>query len=129
MNYQQPRPVPVPAPVVHATIVPSELDSTAQSHFAGHTEENGTSGYTSHITTDESSIGMGEIKTLQSQGYTVGLAKSLADVKRSFPLRIWVVDNSGSMQRDDGHQIIQRRVRARNDLKIVDCTREFNLSA
>jgi len=123
MSYQQPATVPVPAPVVHATAVPLELDSTAQSHFAGNNEKNGSSRYTNNIITDDSSIGMAEIKSLQSQGFTVGLAKSLANVKSSFPLRIWVVDNSGSMQRDDGHQIIQRRVTAKNDFKFVGCTR------
>jgi len=107
MNYQQPIAVPVP---VKATIVPIEPTFPRQTH-----------GHTGSITREISSIGDAEIKALQSQGFTRGLAESLADMKTSFPLRIWVVDNSGSMQKTDGHRIISTR--SKNDLKIVGCTR------
>ncbi|KAL7523169.1 hypothetical protein ACHAXR_000050, partial [Thalassiosira sp. AJA248-18] len=43
------------------------------------------------------------IQQLTNQGYTRGLATSLAQTIKNFPLRIWVVDNSGSMQNTDGH--------------------------
>eukprot|EP00554_Chaetoceros_debilis_P004846 CAMPEP_0194083104 /NCGR_PEP_ID=MMETSP0149-20130528/8446_1 /TAXON_ID=122233 /ORGANISM="Chaetoceros debilis, Strain MM31A-1" /LENGTH=398 /DNA_ID=CAMNT_0038765435 /DNA_START=59 /DNA_END=1255 /DNA_ORIENTATION=+ len=113
MNYQQPIAVPVP---VKATIVP--IEPTANS-FSRQTHGHG---HTGSITRDISSfIGDAEIKALQSQGFTRGLAESLADMKTSFPLRIWVVDNSGSMQKTDGHRIISTR--SKNDLKIVGCTR------
>ena len=62
-----------------------------------------------------------QVKALKSQGFTEGLARSLSENKTVFPLRIWVVDNSGSMQKADGHRIIPTSTK--NDLKIVDCTR------
>ena len=62
-----------------------------------------------------------QISQLKAQGFTTGLAKSLSQTKDLFPLRIWVVDNSGSMQKDDGHRIVETL--NRNDVKIVPCTR------
>jgi len=62
-----------------------------------------------------------QLRALKKQGFTEGLARSLTDNKTNFPLRIWVLDNSGSMQKADGHRIIPTRTK--NDLKIVDCTR------
>lgn len=62
-----------------------------------------------------------EIIALQEQGFPRGLAKSLTDNSAAFPLRIWVVDNSGSMSNKDGHRIVETT--NRKDLKLVDCTR------
>jgi Mg-chelatase subunit ChlD len=62
-----------------------------------------------------------EILALQEQGFTRGLAKSLTINSAAFPLRIWVVDNSGSMSTTDGHRIVETA--NRKDLKLVDCTR------
>ena len=59
------------------------------------------------------------IDMLRKQGYTRGLAESLDQSKQAFPLSIWIVDNSGSMQHVDGHRIIQKQ----NQLKLVECTR------
>lgn len=39
------------------------------------------------------------------QGFSKGLAKALSENAKSFDHRIWVVDNSGSMQMEDGHRI------------------------
>eukprot|EP01083_Nonionella_stella_P110067 321840_1 len=118
MNYQQPPPLAVPVPVpVKATIVPIEPSAPParnSSHGHGH-------GLGHSITRAISPVGDAEIKALQSQGFTRGLAESLVDMKTSFPRRIWVVDNSGSMQKTDGHRIISTR--SKNDLKIVGCTR------
>lgn len=61
------------------------------------------------------------IKELKKQGFSHGLASSLTANNTEFPLRIWVVDNSGSMQKADGHRIIPTR--KKNELKIVDSTR------
>jgi len=58
---------------------------------------------------------------LKEQGYTTGLAQSLADNLEAFPLRIWVVDNSGSMQKADGHKIVETA--SKSNVKIVPCTR------
>merc|ERR1712038_2200675 len=62
-----------------------------------------------------------KIKQLVAQGFSEGLAKSLNGVKNSFPVRIWVVDNSGSMGMTDGHRIIPSN--GTQDVKIVSCTR------
>jgi len=70
-------------------------------------------GHATEITEDQ-------IKVLVEQGFTRGLAKSLSMNNAIFPLRIWVVDNSGSMQRSDGHRIISSPSR---NIKTVDSTR------
>jgi hypothetical protein len=61
------------------------------------------------------------IQQLTKQGYTRGLATSLATTIKSFPLRIWVVDNSGSMQTTDGHRFVETR--RTQDVKVVGCSR------
>ena len=59
-----------------------------------------------------------EILALQDQGFTRGLAKTLTDNNASFPLRIWVVDNSGSMRTADGHRIAETT--KNSDVKLVN---------
>jgi hypothetical protein len=43
---------------------------------------------------------------LQNQGYPLGLAKELDHSKFTYPLRFWIVDNSGSMMTPDGRELI-----------------------
>jgi hypothetical protein len=45
------------------------------------------------------------VTILLEQGFSLGLAKALAENADSFDQRIWVVDNSGSMQIGDGHRV------------------------
>lgn len=45
------------------------------------------------------------ISILLEQGFSRGLAKALVENAQSFDHRIWVVDNSGSMQIGDGHRV------------------------
>jgi hypothetical protein len=45
------------------------------------------------------------VTILVEQGFSLGLAKALAENAQSFDQRIWVVDNSGSMQIGDGHRV------------------------
>lgn len=58
---------------------------------------------------------------LLDQGYTRGLAEALSRNKVAFPLSIWIVDNSGSMQHRDGHKIVETS--KKSHLKFVNCTR------
>mmetsp|Transcript_23082 Transcript_23082/g.48360 ORF Transcript_23082/g.48360 Transcript_23082/m.48360 type:complete len:410 (-) Transcript_23082:94-1323(-) len=62
-----------------------------------------------------------EISALKDQGYTSGLIKSISRNNTAFPLRIWVVDNSGSMTTVDGHRIIQTS--NSNNVRFVNCSR------
>lgn len=62
-----------------------------------------------------------QIRALMEQGFTRGLAEAMTQNNAAFPLRIWVVDNSGSMRERDGNRIVQAR--KKGDLKMVQCTR------
>jgi len=62
-----------------------------------------------------------QMNRLLEQGFTKGLVHSLNELKNNFPLRIWVVDNSGSMAATDGHRVVPSR--QNNEVKIVACTR------
>lgn len=62
-----------------------------------------------------------QIQQLIDQGFTKSLAESLNQTKREFALRIWVVDNSGSMQTADGHRIVNEY--SGSSVRFVDCTR------
>jgi len=71
-------------------------------------------------TTDQYDKIRANSKTLKDQGFTDGLIRSIARSNETFPLRMWVVDNSGSMMTPDGHRIIKPR---KNKLRMLDCTR------
>ncbi len=43
-----------------------------------------------------------QVEVLTKQGFSDGLAKSLGPNCEKFPLRFWIVDNSGSMNSPDG---------------------------
>ena len=62
-----------------------------------------------------------QIQQLTNQGYTRGLANSLSNTIKNFPLRIWVVDNSGSMRNTDGHRFVETK--RSQDVKVVNCSR------
>jgi len=61
------------------------------------------------------------LQQLKNQGFPTGLAQSLSINLQAFPLRIWVVDNSGSMQIPDGTRIVATK--SKHNVKFVDCTR------
>jgi hypothetical protein len=67
------------------------------------------------------SIDEHQMRQLTDQGFTSGLARSFAKNNDAFPLRIWVLDNSISMNKPDGHRIVDTASRA--NVKIVPCTR------
>lgn len=77
--------------------------------------------YPVNVHSPANEINQDQIRSLKSQGFTEGLARSLTDNNTNFPLRIWVVDNSGSMQMNDGHRMVATS--AKNDIKLVNCTR------
>mmetsp|Transcript_48730 Transcript_48730/g.95272 ORF Transcript_48730/g.95272 Transcript_48730/m.95272 type:complete len:392 (+) Transcript_48730:174-1349(+) len=60
-----------------------------------------------------------KVAALRKQGFSNGLVHAMTSNIRSFPLRIWVVDNSGSMQIADGHRIVGEK----NNLKFIPSTR------
>lgn len=60
-----------------------------------------------------------QMKDLKSLGFPTGLAEAMNLNRRKFPLRVWIVDNSGSMKQDDGSRIIF----GNNKVKMVQCTR------
>jgi Mg-chelatase subunit ChlD len=60
--------------------------------------------------------------TLQAQGYTSGLIHAISQNNVTFPLRIWVVDNSGSMATGDGHRMVETADRTAG-IRYVGCSR------
>lgn len=63
---------------------------------------------------------------LRSQGFTIGLARTLIKNTDDFPARIWLVDNSASMNSADGHRVVQN-----TDHKVsnICCTRWEEVTA
>lgn len=47
-----------------------------------------------------------QVSQLKSQGYSQGLIDTMASGTQYFPLRIFVIDNSGSMQKADGNRLV-----------------------
>uniref|UniRef100_A0A7S4QK78 SAM domain-containing protein n=3 Tax=Ditylum brightwellii TaxID=49249 RepID=A0A7S4QK78_9STRA len=62
-----------------------------------------------------------DIEDFRKQGFTRGLINALLINCSVFPVRYWVIDNSGSMNTPDGHRIIESF--QRNNVNIVSCTR------
>mmetsp|Transcript_4610 Transcript_4610/g.9082 ORF Transcript_4610/g.9082 Transcript_4610/m.9082 type:complete len:385 (+) Transcript_4610:246-1400(+) len=60
------------------------------------------------------------LKTLQARGFPKGLSKLLHGSLHAFPLRIWLLDNSGSMTIADGQRPVTDN---RGKLKMIKCTR------
>ncbi|CAB9513401.1 expressed unknown protein [Seminavis robusta] len=62
-----------------------------------------------------------QLERLVEQGYSRGLAESLTMTKAAFGQRIWIIDNSGSMNHPDGHRIVPTL--KKGDVKMVPCSR------
>jgi hypothetical protein len=62
-----------------------------------------------------------KINMLLDQGYSKGLVQSISRSVQDLPLRIWIVDNSGSMQNADGRRMLATK--SKNDFRYVDSTR------
>ena len=99
----------VPVPMAPPPVAPTSRNGPTSRHYDIST------GKADDITDEQE-------KELVSQGFTAGLAKSLSDNKTNFPLRIWILDNSGSMQVADGHRLVRTNNQSHH-LRIVDSTR------
>uniref|UniRef100_A0A7S3Q6U1 VWFA domain-containing protein n=1 Tax=Chaetoceros debilis TaxID=122233 RepID=A0A7S3Q6U1_9STRA len=62
-----------------------------------------------------------QIEQLKSQGFSSGLIDIVSQAKNYFPVRFWIVDNSGSMNKTDGNRLLPTK---NNDhVRMVQCTR------
>jgi len=59
--------------------------------------------------------------TLEKQGYTLGLIHQVERAITEIPLRIWILDNSASMNLLDSHRFLDTPVS--NDARMAKCTR------
>lgn len=69
----------------------------------------------------EHKLNSNQSNQLIQQGFTEGMATALSKSCSNFPLRIWIVDNSGSMNIDDGQRIVATA--SSTQVKSVPCTR------
>jgi hypothetical protein len=56
-----------------------------------------------------SSVRGSQMDELQAMGFTSGLAETINENIAQFPLRIWIVDNSASMRKEDGSRILTKQ--------------------
>lgn len=61
------------------------------------------------------------IRSLMNQGYSRGLAEAMTENTTIFPLRVWIIDNSGSMATLDGARLVESN--NKNTFQYVQCTR------
>lgn len=102
-----PVPVPVPLPNHHTTSWP--IPSTT--HAASPPPP----------PTSSTLLDANQLSQLQQQGYTDGLSRALAKSCSSFPLRLWIIDNSGSMNSADGNMLVATK--SCSEVKSISCTR------
>ena len=62
-----------------------------------------------------------QVQVLKEQGFPKGIINEINRNSQAFPLRIWVVDNSGSMMAQDGHRIVETL--NKDNVKLVSCSR------
>ena len=82
-----------------------------------------------HSFLDVDDITKEQIYVLENQhDFSIGLARQLGVSKICFPLRFWVVDNSGSMRRKDGHQVLHSSSSSSSSVvAIQNCSRWLEL--
>ena len=115
-------PIPPPTGANPAASAPI-VDTSGRPNLQSATRLNGGRSSRFTLPTDNENVEITErtIQSLMDQGFTRGLAESLRRNKMAFPLSIWIVDNSGSMQHQDGHRILE--IQKKKQLKLVPCTR------
>eukprot|EP00980_Cylindrotheca_fusiformis_P022896 scaffold9896_cov74-Cylindrotheca_fusiformis.AAC.1 len=102
-------------PMVPATVVPLQPNYKASAPSFEESRNNPL------IDRSNAPLNEKQIQQLLQQGYTKGLAMSIEEMKQLFALRIWIVDNSGSMQKTDGHRIISST--SNENIKMVPSSR------
>lgn len=74
------------------------------------------------IPTRSPTLDKDQYEALADLGFSRGMAESLSESCSEFALRIWVVDNSGSMSQNDGHKMIKDKSRLSGH-QSVPCSR------
>lgn len=68
-----------------------------------------------------------QVSALHQQGFPLGLAEELGNSCRTFPIRFWIVDNSGSMRAPDGNRIVSASISDKEKFKVESCNRWIEL--
>ena len=63
-----------------------------------------------------------QYEALEDIGFSKGLAEALSKSVSKFALRIWIVDNSSSMAKNDGHMIVDDGSRI-GGMQSIPCSR------
>ena len=68
-----------------------------------------------------------QIETLKLQGFPTGLASLIVKHTLDHPIRIWLVDNCGTMHNNDGHRVAQSSSSSSSKkngmVEVVECSR------
>jgi Mg-chelatase subunit ChlD len=66
-------------------------------------------------------VNEGNIRTLEDHGFTKGLVEAMLRDKEAFAMRIFLIDNSGSMATNDGHRLVETA--RQHEIKFLPCSR------
>lgn len=115
-------PVPIPTQTATSTFSPSPTAPVTPiaPPIAG-IQHQKSSFYVATTHTATNKFSDHQINQLRDQGYTLGQAHELLLFSKTFSLRFWVVDNSGSMSLNDGNRLVSTKNQSK--VKMVPCTR------
>eukprot|EP00525_Craspedostauros_australis_P012517 CAMPEP_0198114614 /NCGR_PEP_ID=MMETSP1442-20131203/5944_1 /TAXON_ID= /ORGANISM="Craspedostauros australis, Strain CCMP3328" /LENGTH=393 /DNA_ID=CAMNT_0043771965 /DNA_START=172 /DNA_END=1353 /DNA_ORIENTATION=- len=105
---------PHDTPMVTATVVPMKAPND-------HSSSAPREAAPSYIRDKPKKLTGNQVERLMQQGFTKGLCLSVNPMKEVFALRFWIIDNSGSMQKTDGHRIVDTL--SSDTVHRVPCTR------
>jgi len=63
-----------------------------------------------------------QLDQLRSQGFTEGLSNEILLFTKTYSLRFWIIDNSGSMANTDGNRLVNTKSKS-TPFKMVSCSR------